>query len=78
MTGTSVGGKKAAETRRQKDPLAFSKMGHEGGVARQSKPDDEKSQIAKKAAETRRQKDPEVFKKMGGKGGSSSHKIHKK
>lgn len=33
MAGTSEGAKKAARTRKQQDPQAFSKMGAKGGKA---------------------------------------------
>ena len=32
MAGTSEGARKAAQTRKARDPLAFSKMGREGGL----------------------------------------------
>src|SRR3989338_2999806 len=63
--------RKAAETRRENDPNAFSKMGKAGAEARHSKSPEEESAIAKKAAETRKQHDPEAFRKMGEKGGKA-------
>lgn len=70
MTGTSAGGRKAAITAKSHDPFTFSKRGHIGGIARQSKSKAEKSAIALKAAATRKLKDPDVFRKMGEKGGA--------
>jgi hypothetical protein len=36
MTGTTEGGKKAAETRKENDPQAFEKMGEKGGQSKSS------------------------------------------
>ncbi len=61
--------KKAAQTRKENDPEAFSKMGKMGAEARHNKTEEEESEIAKKAARTRKELDPDAFKKMGHEGG---------
>lgn len=63
---------KAAATRRERDPDAFSKMGKAGAEALNSDKE-KKSEASRKAADTRKGENPDAFRQMGQKGGSQSH-----